>query len=192
MIANAITIIRLFLTFGVIALFGQHHILDIAIIFIIALIFTLDAVDGIVARLRNETSKLGEILDTLVDRIVENTFWIYFTTTGILPLWIPITIMTRGFLTDTWQRSFGYPKHGWTHSLTRSRISRALYGSLKMFTFMCLASTTTFKNIIFKKAGLILAILAIGFCLIRALPAFVDAYKMSIPHTGTSDTQESR
>lgn len=76
----------------------------------IAIIFALDGVDGYIARRRNETSKLGEVLDTVADRIIENTFWIYFTTTGRLPLWMPIAVMPRGFITDSLQRFFGYPE----------------------------------------------------------------------------------
>ena len=55
MLANTITIARSFGTFVVIALFGRHRTLDIALIFSIAVIFILDAVDGIMARRRNET-----------------------------------------------------------------------------------------------------------------------------------------
>ena len=71
MLANTITIARTVLTFAVIAFFGHQRALSIALIFIIAVIFALDAVDGYIARKRNETSKLGEVLDTLADRIEE-------------------------------------------------------------------------------------------------------------------------
>ena len=86
MVANTITIARIVYTFAVIALFGRHPTLDITLIFSIALIFILDAVDGIVARNCNKISEIGALLDTLADRIVENTFWIYFTATGQLPV----------------------------------------------------------------------------------------------------------
>ncbi|MCY3742422.1 MAG: CDP-alcohol phosphatidyltransferase family protein [Candidatus Poribacteria bacterium] len=71
MLANTITIACPVLTFAVMALFGHQRALSIALIFTIALIFALDAVDGYIARKRNKTSKLGEILDTLADRIEE-------------------------------------------------------------------------------------------------------------------------
>ncbi|MDE0018765.1 hypothetical protein F4009_24065 [Candidatus Poribacteria bacterium] len=44
--ANTITIACTVLTFAVIALFGHQRALSIALIFTIALIFALDAVDG--------------------------------------------------------------------------------------------------------------------------------------------------
>ena len=59
MVANTITLCRLLLTFAVIVLFGRHHTLDIGLIATIAIIFTLDGIDGYIARRRNETSKLG-------------------------------------------------------------------------------------------------------------------------------------
>lgn len=165
-----ITLLRLFLTLAVIALFRRHPGLDVALIFTILLIFTLDAIDGIVARKRNETSQLGEILDTLADRIIENTFWIYFAVIGDIPLWMPIVVMARGFISDALQRTHGYPTHGWTHALTRSRISRAISGITKMLAFTSLASAKVFKNLLLEEASLILATLAVGFCLLRGLP----------------------
>lgn len=170
MIANIITLIRLPLTFSVIALFGRYAFLDVMLLVTIAVIFSLDAVDGLVARKRNETSEMGALLDTLADRIIENTFWIYFTTIGLLPLWMPIAVMTRGFLTDTLQQLHSTPTHGWEYTLTRSRISRGLYGSLKMIAFMSLASVMVFKTPFLEKMSLLLALAAIVFCLLRAVP----------------------
>ena len=170
MIANTITLCRLLLTFIVIVLFGRYWTLDIGLTATIALIFALDGVDGYIARRRNETSKFGEILDTVADRIIENTFWIYFTTTGHLPLWMPIAVMSRGFITDSLQRFFGYPASGWAYALTRSRFSRALSGITKVLAFTSLASASFLKNSVLEQGSLILAAIAVGFCLLRGLP----------------------
>ena len=172
MLANLITLTRLVLTFVVIALFGVHPDLGLMLIAAIIGIFALDAVDGYIARKRNETSKLGEVLDTLADRVIENTFWIYFTAIGMIPLWVPIVVMARSLITDTLQHTHGYPQNGWTHALTRSRISRGLYGSLKMFTFVSLASATVFKTPVLEQSSLILVTIVVGFCLLRGLPFF--------------------
>lgn len=172
MIANTITIGRTILTFIVILLFG-YFTLDIALGFSIAFIFILDAVDGVVARKRNETSEIGAMLDTIADRIIENTFWIYFTVQGLIPLWMPIAVLTRGFITDALQReAFGYPTHGWGEALTRSRISRGLYGLVKMLAFVSLAFQPVFKSDAFSATSLILATFAVGFCLLRGIPFF--------------------
>jgi len=172
MLANTITFFRLFFTFVVIALLGRHPALDIAGIFSIALIFAMDAVDGLVARRRNETSKTGALLDTLADRIVENTFWIYFCAIGQLPVWMPIVVMARGVLTDTLQHLHHTPTEGWEYALTRSRISRGLYGFLKMIAFMSLATTSVFNNPRLETFSFILTTLTVGVCLLRGLPFF--------------------
>ena len=189
MLANAITLTRLLLTFAVITMFGGYLTLDIALIAMIALIFILDALDGRVARRRNETSKLGAVLDTLSDRIIENTFWIYFSATEQLPVWMPITVMARGFITDTLQNIPGITGEaaerrkkekndcGWAHALTQSRISRGLYGVIKMLAFMTLAGATVFKSLVLEHASLIIATVTVGFCLLRGLPTFRDIYK---------------
>ena len=183
MLANAITIFRILLTFGVVILLGNHRMLDIGMIFTIALVFILDALDGYIARKRDETSKLGEVLDTVADRIVENTFWIYFTAIGLIPVWMPIVVMARGFITDSLQQFFGYPQSGWTHALTRSRISRALSGITKMLAFTSLASATVFKNSMLEQSSLILATLAVGFCFLRGLPFFFIRKTLCPPST---------
>jgi len=172
MVANTLTICRLLLTFAVIVLFGMHRVLDIGLIATLVLIFTLDGVDGYIARKRNEVSKLGEVLDTLADRIIENTFWIYFTAMGWLPIWMPIVVMARGFITDALQRMHGYPKSGWAYALTRSRVSRALSGITKMLAFTSLAITNFLKISALEQGSLVLATIAVGVCLLRGVPFF--------------------
>lgn len=137
MLANTITLFRLFLTFGVIAVFDRLYTLDIALIFTITVIFIFDAFDGYIARKRNEISKLGEVLDTLAE-----------------------------------QRTHGYPTHGWTHALTRSRISRAIFGITKMLAFTSLASSNVFNHDSLENVSLGFATLAVGFCLLRGLSFF--------------------
>lgn len=110
------------------------------------------------------------LLDTLGDRIVENTFWLYFTVGGGIPLWMPIAVMARGVVTDTLQRAQGSPENGWTHALTRSRISRGFYGVMKMLTFMSLASAMVFRRPVLEQGSLILATLTVSVCLLRGLP----------------------
>lgn len=209
MIANIITLTRLLLAFSVVALFGRYRPLDIALILTIILIFTLDAVDGIIARKREETSEIGAVLDTVADRVIENTFWIYFTATGLIPLWMPIIVMTRGILTDSLRRYIATETRSWASVLKDSRTSRGLYGGVKMFAFMSLASTSVFNSFpVLEQTGLSLSIIAVAFCLLRALPTFIETYKTieknrcktlspgsskhGKVHTGAFDTQESR
>ncbi len=183
MVANIITLCRLLLTFLVVILFRLHRILDIALIFTITGIFILDALDGYIARKRHETSQLGEILDTVSDRIIENTFWIYFAVVGDIPLWMPLVVMARGFITDASQHLSGYPQSGWRSALTRSRISRALSGMTKMLAFTGLASVPVFNNDTLETVSFILATFAVGFCLLRGLPFFFISKPLCQPNT---------
>ena len=172
MTANHITIIRVLLTLGSLLIFGYHYILGLVVLVIVPVIFALDAIDGYLARKRNEVSLLGECLDTLADRMIENSFWIYFCAIGQLPVWMPIAVMARGFLTDALQRMHGYPTDGWTHALTRSRLSRVVSGVSKMLAFTSLAGTTVFTSANLETASLVLASIAVGVCLLRGLPFF--------------------
>ena len=58
MLANTITLGRVFLTFGVIAFFRVSSVLNKGIPAGIVLIFTLGAVNGLVVRKYNQTTKL--------------------------------------------------------------------------------------------------------------------------------------
>lgn len=177
MVANIITLTRLVLTFVVIALFSTHHTLGITLLAAIPIIFGLDAVDGIIARKRNETSEIGAVLDIVADRVIENTFWIYFTAMGLIPSWMPIVVMTRGILTDGLRHYITQETGHWVSVLKESRTSRGLYGGSKMFTFMTLMSSTIFKHPVLEQVSLRFAILTVVLCLIRGLPTAIEIYK---------------
>ena len=63
MTANIITLIRICLTFTLIALFGKNRYIDIAAISTIPLLFGLDAIDGYVARKYKQTNTFGAVWD---------------------------------------------------------------------------------------------------------------------------------
>ncbi len=114
-----------------------------------ALVFIGDAIDGLVARARGESSALGAVIDIAGDRIVENVFWVVFAHLGLISVWFPIVQITRSFAVDAFrtlamsegktafgektmmQSSFGV----W---LAASRFNRGLYGSAKVITFIWL------------------------------------------------------
>lgn len=201
MAANIITLFRLFLTFLVIAFFRLHPYIDIVCIVTIFSIFILDSVDGIVARKRNETSTFGAVFDIAADRIIECVFWIFFAVIDLIPFWMPIAVVTRGFLTDSMRSialqdgktPFEMMTIPWTRALTSSRISRAFSGISKVLTFLFLPTThllkenytdvlkSTFPNIpildIFMLASIIIAYIAVALCLIRGVPVLVEGWK---------------
>lgn len=201
MLANAITLLRLLLTFVVIAVFQRHFYLDVVLLGIIAIIFALDAVDGYVARKQNQTSVFGGVFDIVGDRIIENVFWIYFAVAGQIPIWIPIIVVSRSFLIDGvrsvtlthGKTAFGETtmlRAKWTRALTASRASRGTYNCAKALTFLYLGGVTLLKHARLhlgriphlERVGVMLAVVTVALCLIRGLPVVVDGWKYLNPN----------
>ncbi len=145
--ANLITIIRIIIAFIAISLLFYQTPASYIIAFILTVIaIWFDGLDGFVARLLNESSKFGAVLDILGDRIVENIYWIVFAVLGWIPVWIPLIVVTRGILTDG-VRSIaleqGYTAFGKTtmmqtklgHFLVASNFSRGSYAVTKALAF---------------------------------------------------------
>lgn len=175
MIANVITLTRLLLTFGALFLFGRHRELNIVLMATIAFIFSLDAVDGAVARKRSEASAFGARFDIVADRIIENAFWIYFACQSLIPCWLPILVVSRGVLTDSLPGTADSPKSRWGFILTHSRVSRALYGLAKMITFLYLAGVNAALPLNLD-IGMMLATLTVALCLLRGLPRLIATF----------------
>lgn len=193
MTANVITSARIVLTFTLIILIGKYLYVDIAAIATVPLIFILDAVDGYVARKYKQANAVGAVLDIAADRIIENVFWIYFTANQIIHFWMPVAILTRGFVTDA-IRSFALRDGNtpfemntryWTHAMTSSRISRALSGTSKMIAFFAMAALLAIKRHQihiqhiekFQKTTVILASIAVAICILRGIPVIVEGQK---------------
>ncbi len=194
MTANAITLYRLFMTLIVIIIFGQHLYINIACVVTIVLIYILDAVDGIVARRQDKATTFGAVFDIAADRVIENVFWIYFAANSSIHVWMPIAVVTRGFLTDgvrglaltDGKTPFEMMAIPWTRALTSSRISRFFSGFSKALAFTCLSAIPVVEEIFshndtvisaFKTASVVIAIFAVGICLIRGFPVLIDGWK---------------
>lgn len=183
MIANTITLLRLLLTFAIIGLFGIHRNLDFILVANIPLVYALDALDGYIARKRNETSKLGEVLDCVLDRIIENTFWIYFGTIGAIPVWLPIFIMARCFIKDSSLQQLLVPQNGWTYALIHSRINSTLSCTTQMLAFTSLASARLCNSPVVEQGSLIFVTVAVLYYCIYILCILFEL----IPVTGFSN-----
>ena len=193
MSANAITVYRLILTFIVLAIFGTNTYISIACIVTILIIFIMDSVDGIVARKKNQTSTFGAVFDIVADRIVENVFWIYFAHIELVPIWMPIVVVTRGLLTDgvrsialtEGKAPFEMMTIPWTRALTSSRISRSVYGIAKMVVFLLLPTVYVLQDTYpnhpitdySSSVSLILAYIAVVMCLMRGIPVLIDGWR---------------
>jgi phosphatidylglycerophosphate synthase len=198
---NLITLVRVFIAFGSIALFraGLYGSLIALLLMVTAL--ALDAVDGYLARRMGETSDVGAAFDIAADRIVESAYWIFFASIGLITFWIPVIVIARGGFTDflraiaftQGQTAFGEKtmmQTWWGKLLVGSRASRAAYGVVKCAAFFALGLWLTLAKApawqAMLTAGLMngvrigaiaLAIAAVAFCIVRGVPVIVEGVR---------------
>lgn len=187
--ANFITIFRVFLMFiGVYLVMTQEGNFNAYVwaLVLTILAFSLDGLDGYVARKFHEESKLGALLDIMSDRIVENTYWIVFAVMGWLPVWFSLVALTRGFVTDTIRSAamekgltpFGMQRNPICKWITGSKFMRITYAVAKVLAFIViiLAKVPNMPNSdVVYHVGYLLALIAIVFCVVRGLPVVIEA-----------------
>lgn len=198
--ANAITVGRVVLLFVGIALLYTDQTWSLVLAWVLLLVvFAGDALDGIVARRRGTTTVFGAVFDIAGDRVVENALWIVFTDLGLIGVWAPLLVMTRGFLVDglrsvalqAGRTPFGertMARTRLTRFLTASRTMRAAYGVAKLVAFLFLAGLVAEQRTGFPLLGALFrspALVGIGWLavyvtllltVVRGVPVLVDAW----------------
>lgn len=208
--ANLLTIARVLLIFGVIAVWARAGRdggwwLDLMMVPVLAWAIFMDALDGWVARRLRESSEAGALFDIAGDRIVELALWTFFAVwrdplgNALVPVWVPLLIITRTVLTD-FVRSValrdgrtpfgpaGMQESAWARQLTASRWSRALYGGLKAICFcglgLLLAGAGFGPDHLFlagaRKTVDVLMYATVGFALLRAVPVLWEGRRYVI------------
>jgi CDP-diacylglycerol--glycerol-3-phosphate 3-phosphatidyltransferase len=188
-LANLITLARLPLLLILVGLlFVPNFAVRLSGLALLIVLFLMDWFDGYVARLRNEVTELGAVLDIAIDRAVENILWITFMYLGLVPLWVPIIFLIRSFIVDSIRGvalTRGKSGFGMMHSplgrfLVASRFMRALYGLAKgvIFGLLYLTWTLALKDpnilITLHPLNQVLIFFTTGLCLIRGLPVIRD------------------
>jgi phosphatidylglycerophosphate synthase len=195
--ANLITVMRFPVLFiCILMLYIPGATPKIIAVPLIILLIAMDTLDGIVARVRHETSLLGSVLDIMADRSVEIALWICFAHLHLVPVVIPLTFAVRGVIVDS-LRSFSVgngktPFQGMRSSvglwLVGSPIMRSTYGASKMIAFAGLAATHALNALVVQGqvaaawAGgshLVFSIVswfALGLCLVRGAPVVFEAF----------------
>ena len=190
--ANFISIFRIFIMFAAVYLIytqvGNVQAYVWALVLTI-LAFSLDGVDGYVARKFNEVSKFGALLDIMGDRIVENTYWVLFAVMGWLNILFPLIALTRGFITDTIRSAamekgltpFGMQVNPICKWITGSKFMRISYAVAKVLAFVLIV-TAKIPNIahadILWEVAYWTAVVAIVFCVVRGLPVMLEAKRV--------------
>ncbi len=198
--ANAITIGRLVLLFIVVWLMYHGGVQVITLcMFLLLVVIAADGIDGWVARKRNETSTFGAVFDIAGDRIVENVLWIVFADLELIPIWVPLLVISRGFIVDGLRAlsmqegmtAFGEKnmmRSPITTWLTAGRFMRGFFGYAKAlaFVFLCglnawqhLDTSDTFLGWLYgqdwyRYLGWGLVWLAVALTFIRGIPVVVD------------------
>ena len=198
---NLITLVRVFMAFGSIALFRAGSYANVFALLILVVTLALDAIDGYVARRSGRTSDAGAAFDIAADRIVESVYWIYFASAGLISFWIPVIVVARGGFTDflralafmQGQTAFGEKtmmKTWWGKLLVGSRASRAAYGLIKCAAFFTLGLWLTLDNAkdwqmmlaaglmnFLRLGALALAISTVLFCVVRGVPVIIEGIR---------------
>ena len=190
--ANFISIFRIFVMFLAVYLIyvleGSVTAYVWALILTI-LAFSLDGLDGYVARKLHEESKFGALLDIMGDRIVENTYWILFAVMGWISILFPLIAITRGFVTDTIRSAAmekGYTPFGMQVNpickwITGSRFMRISYAVAKVAAFVLIVAAKIPglpNGDLIWNIGYWAAVFAIVFCVVRAIPVVLEAKRV--------------
>ncbi len=193
--ANIVSISRIFIAFIAIGLLfaaDKNAYLWATLLTIIA--FAMDGLDGYIARKYNQASELGSVLDIMGDRIVEASYWIVFAVMGWLSVWFPIVCVTRAFTTDSIRSvalSKGMTAFGdksmqstaWGKFICSSKFMRISYAVAKVLAFILLIFVHTpncgiCTKFFMPEIALILAWIAIIFCVVRAIPVVLESGKL--------------
>ena len=196
---NIVTITRMALIFvAVMLVYGDSVITRLGGAALAVLIIIGDWLDGHLARKLNQTSELGSILDIVADRILENVMWIILADLNLIPVWIPVLVISRGILTDSIRNytvRFGRAGFGEKTMmssktgkfLTGSPLMRTPYAIIKAFSFGWLLSLAALSEILawwsantnaWLRTGLEIgywaSVLAGVICIVRGVPVVIE------------------
>lgn len=195
-LANIVSIARIFVAFAAIALLYVHTTWAYVLAFFLtAIAFAMDGLDGYIARKFNQSSEWGSVLDILGDRIVEVSYWIVFAVMGWISILFPLVCVARAFTTDgirsvalsKGMTAFGektMQSTAWGKFICASRFMRISYAVAKVAAFMLLIVVNTPGIELWSGTPalhlitMILAWIAIIFCVVRAIPVVAESGKL--------------
>jgi len=193
--ANIVSIVRVFVAFAAIWLLYYHSTLAYLWALALTIIaFWMDGIDGYLARKWGNSNPLGAVMDILCDRIVEASYWIAFAVLGWLPIIFPLICVARAFTTDgirsvalsQGMTAFGessMQSTSWGKFICSSRTMRGSYAVAKAgaFFLLILAYTPYFTAqtaAVINNVAVVLAWVAIVFCVVRAIPVVAESGKL--------------
>lgn len=95
-IPNLITLLRIFLVpFFLMTIVYKRFDLGLYVFILASL---TDTLDGLIARLRNQKSRLGAFLDPLADKLLLLSAFLSLTLLELIPKWLPVIIISRDLI----------------------------------------------------------------------------------------------
>ena len=190
--ANIVSISRIFVAFVAIGLlYFKTTEAYIASVVLTGIAFSMDAVDGYLARKFGQASQVGAVLDIMGDRIVEAIYWVVFAVLGWLPIIFPIICITRAFVTDNIRSvaltkgmtPFGMQSTEWGKFICASKFMKTTYAVAKVAAYILLivAYIPGLEVGIadpIRQTAVILAWIAIIFCIVRGIPVVAESGKL--------------
>lgn len=190
--ANIVSIVRIFIAFIAIGLlFVNTGCAYIWSVVLTGIAFSMDAVDGFLARKFGQASQLGAVLDIMGDRIIEAIYWIVFAVVGWLPVIFPLICVTRAYITDNIRSvaltkgmtPFGMQSTEWGKYICASKFMKTTYAVAKVAAFILLiVSYIPDMNVDIaypiRQTAIILAWIAIIFCVVRGIPVVAESGKL--------------
>jgi len=217
MTPNRITAARSVGAFVAAALFrfsGADARLGLAAVLVTMLTMALDGLDGYVARSKGMAKALGAQFDILGDRALENLYFTFFATAGVISVWVPVFFFVCGTLTDFVRSAAlrhgrsGFGKQSmleswWGRVLVASRASRVAYASLKCLCFVMLGVEVSCAHVTDSAAvaewqpalhawasGIVAA--TVIFCLLRAAPVLWEGQRFWSGKANEERAREAR
>ncbi|HOZ80926.1 MAG TPA: CDP-alcohol phosphatidyltransferase family protein [Candidatus Woesebacteria bacterium] len=150
-------------------------------LFLIASAYFSDAIDGIIARRFNQATDFGARFDIAADRIIEFCLWVVFCSLGIFPSVMAVIAIVRGILTDSIRefffinqklKPFEVTANSWGNFIVSSRISRGLYGAIKLIAFVLALFAIQYPSLL--NITLVFGWISIGYNLLRGLPVLMS------------------
>ena len=95
-IPNLLTILRVLLTPLLVIFLLEDRLSEALIVFIAAGI--TDGLDGLIARLYKQKTKLGAFLDPLADKLLLATTYVLLAVQNLVPSWLTVIVLSRDVL----------------------------------------------------------------------------------------------
>lgn len=158
----------------------------------------LDSLDGYLARMLDEVTLLGSVLDIAADHIFQAAMWITLADLRMVPVWVPIVVISRDILTDSirgYHLRFGFTALG-EKTMMRTQFGKFLTCAPIMTASYSLSKAVSFSWLLLMSSkgaeldylvtllpfpiesgiqiGQLLALISVSLCILRGLPVIFE------------------